>query len=112
VCVQLIPGVLFQFFLLAGRVPSERYRRAAHPQVRLSQEAQDSEEQPSVQEEVLRSSRYLDTDFIKLFPFFYPGCPPFSLPSFSSLATEKSLFSRLIDRKEIDLNNLRYSNVS
>jgi hypothetical protein len=35
--------------------------------VRLPQEAQDSEEQPSVQEEVLRSSRYSDQDFIKLY---------------------------------------------
>ncbi len=79
-------------FLLAGWVPSERYWRAAHPQVRLPQEAQDSEEQPSVQEEVFRTSRYWDTDFIKLFRFFYPGCPPFSIPSFSSLATEKKPF--------------------
>ncbi len=80
--------------------------------MRLPQEAQDSEEQPSVQEEVLRTSRYSDSDFIKPFRFFYPGCPPFFLPSFSSLATEKSLFSHLIGRKEINLNNLRYSNVS
>ncbi len=86
-------------FLLAGRVPSERYWRAAHPQMRLPQEAQDSEEQPPVQEEVLRPSRYSDPDYIKLFYLLFLSClnishhcPPFSLNSFSLLAMEKTLY--------------------